>query len=96
MRRTDILFVGYQAAGTPGRDIQTYGPRGGWVMLAGQRYDTLAGYSAHADQRALVGLVRRMRHKPKEIRLVHGDGAAKRVLQKRLQAIAPDSKVWIP
>ena len=25
--RTDVIFVGYQAKGTPGRDIQRYGPR---------------------------------------------------------------------
>jgi metallo-beta-lactamase family protein len=55
--RHDVLFVGYQAAGTPGRDIQTYGPRGGYVVLDGQRIDiragihTLGGYSAHADQK---------------------------------------------
>jgi metallo-beta-lactamase family protein len=27
--RTDLVFVGYQAGGTPGREIQSYGPRGG-------------------------------------------------------------------
>ncbi|KZZ60960.1 hypothetical protein A3762_14900 [Oleiphilus sp. HI0125] len=54
-KRTDVLFVGYQAKGTPGRDIHKYGPRGGWVMLDGQRYTinaqvhALSGYSAHAD-----------------------------------------------
>jgi metallo-beta-lactamase family protein len=31
--RHDILFVAYQAAGTPGRDIQRYSPRGGYVVL---------------------------------------------------------------
>ncbi len=33
---------GYQAAGTPGRDIQTYGPRGGYVQLDGQRIEIRA------------------------------------------------------
>ncbi|KZZ41220.1 MBL fold hydrolase, partial [Oleiphilus sp. HI0118] len=59
-KRTDVLFVGYQAAGTPGRDIQNYGPRGGYVMLDGERYSiaaqvhTIGGYSAHADQKDLI------------------------------------------
>ena len=35
--RTDVLFVGYQARGTPGRAIQQYGPRGGYVRLGEKR-----------------------------------------------------------
>lgn len=41
--RHQVLFVGYQGAGTPGWDIQRYGPQGGWVMLDGERYDIKAG-----------------------------------------------------
>jgi metallo-beta-lactamase family protein len=101
-KRTDLLFVGYQAVGTPGRDIQRYGPRGGYVLLDNERIDinaavhTLGGYSAHADQKNLVDFVKRMRHKPKQIRIVHGDLSAKRVLQKLLQALVPDAEVLIP
>jgi metallo-beta-lactamase family protein len=85
--RTDVLFVGYQAAGTPGRDIQEYGPKGGYVVFDGQRYPirarvhTISGYSAHADQKNLVDFVRRMRCKPKEIRLVHGEESARNALE---------------
>lgn len=100
--RTDILFVGYQAAGTPGRVIQEYGPRQGYVELDGTRYDiqagvhTLGGYSAHADQRALVNFVRRMRRKPQEIRLVHGPLPAKEALRTRLEAVCFGVRVLIP
>jgi metallo-beta-lactamase family protein len=89
--RTDVLFVGYQAMGTPGRDIQQYGPGGGYVVLDGKRYDirarihTLSGYSAHADQRNLVDFVRRMRCIPKEVRLVHGEVEARQSLAAALQ-----------
>ncbi|OAD23612.1 metallo-beta-lactamase family protein RNA-specific [Candidatus Thiomargarita nelsonii] len=75
-KRTDILFVGYQGQGTIGRTIQKYGPRNGWVEIEDKRYTinaqvhTISGYCAHADQRDLVNFVKRMRHKPKEIRLV--------------------------
>ena len=88
--RTDILFVGYQAAGTPGRAIQRYGPRGGYVLLEGKRVDiharvhTISGYSAHADQKDLVNFIRRMRRKPSEIRLVHGETGARRGLAEAL------------
>jgi metallo-beta-lactamase family protein len=88
--RHDVLFVGYQAAGTPGSAIQTYGPRGGYVDLDGERIDiraaihTLSGYSAHADQNDLVRFITRMRHLPAEVRLIHGDDEARRALGKRL------------
>lgn len=100
--RTDVLFVGYQAYGTPGRDIQNYGPRGGYVELDGRKYDirarihTLSGYSAHADQKDLLNFVKRMRHKPKEIRVVHGDEEAKQVLKEKLEEMLPLSRVVIP
>jgi len=100
--RTDILFVGYQAQGTPGRIIQKYGPRGGWVELDGRRYTiraktwTLSGYSAHADQKNLINFIKRMRHKPKEVRLVHGDQTSKQVLREKIKQLLPESTVWIP
>jgi metallo-beta-lactamase family protein len=93
--RTDVLFVGYQATGTPGRDIQKYGPGGGYVMLDGQKYVinakiySLSGYSAHADQKNLVDFVRRMHVRPREIRLVHGDPEAKAALAEQLLALVP-------
>jgi metallo-beta-lactamase family protein len=92
---TDILFIGYQAAETPGRVIQQYGPDRGYVELDGKRYDiragshTMSGYSAHADQKDLLNFVARMRHKPKQIRIVHGDDAAKKQLQKKLKQEFP-------
>jgi metallo-beta-lactamase family protein len=88
--RHDVLFVGYQAAGTPGRTIQQYGPRGGYVDLDGERITiraaihTLSGYSAHADRDDLTRFVTRMRHPPREVRLVHGDADAREALARHL------------
>ena len=101
-KRTDILFVGYQAAGTPGKMIQQFGKKHGYVTMDGKRYTisagvyTLTGYSAHADQETLIRFVNRMRVKPKEIRLIHGDERAKEVLQEHLQTLFSNIKVWIP
>lgn len=84
--RHDVLFVGYQAHGTPGRAIQRFGPGGGYVELDGQRYDIRAGvqsidgYSAHADQAGLARFVTDMREWPGEIRLVHGESQARHSL----------------
>mgnify|MGYP003684715155 CR=1 FL=1 len=90
--RHDVLFVGYQAEGTPGRQIQRFGPHGGYLVMDGQRYDIRAqvhimgGYSAHADQSGLVRFVTRMRHWPSEMRVVHGEPAAKEALARALKA----------
>ena len=98
-KRTDLLFVGYQASGTPGHDIQTYGPRGGYVVLDGQRYDincgiySLAGYSAHADQTNLLNFVRRMRRPPQRIILVHGERDAREALRTKLLYQFPEVEV---
>lgn len=91
--RHDVLFIGYQAQGTPGRAIQIYGERGGYVDLDGERYKigakvhTIGGYSAHADQKGLLGFVTRMRGWPSQVRIVHGESGAKRELGERLKAL---------
>ena len=62
-KRHNVLFVGYQSQGTPGHDIQAYGPKGGYVDLDSERIDircgitSIGGYSAHADQKGLVEFV---------------------------------------
>ena len=104
--RHDVLFVGYQAEGTPGRQIQRFGPRSGYVEFDGQRYDiraqvhTIGGYSAHADQKGLVSFVTRMTHWPSEVRIVHGELEAKQqfamVLQQRYDATDKTLKIVIP
>lgn len=84
---TDVVFVGYQAEGTPGRYIQD----SEWVNLDGKRYDIraqthqLSGYSAHADQSDLLRFVEGMVERPKAIRLVHGEAKAKAALTLKLE-----------
>ncbi|MGP9625787.1 MBL fold metallo-hydrolase [Halomonas sp. AOP42-A1-22] len=91
--RHQVLFVGYQGTGTPGRDIQKYGPQGGWVDIDGQRIDiragvaSVSGYSAHADQKNLLDFVKRMRRWPHTIRLVHGEQTARAALKEELESL---------
>lgn len=98
---TDVLFVGYQARGTLGRAIIKYGMAGGYVEIDRKRYTIRAkiyrldGYSAHADKKDLIRFVKRMRYKPKEIRLVHGDVGAKAALRAALLELVPDCQVNI-
>ena len=90
--RHDVLFVGYQARGTPGHAIQTWGPEGGYVDIDGERIDiragihSVSGYSAHADQAGLVRFVTGMRHWPKEVRLIHGDDDARTALRHAIES----------
>lgn len=89
--RHDVLFVGYQAQGTPGHAIQQHGPKGGYVYLDGERFEirakvtSISGYSAHADQKGLVEFVTGMRGWPRDIRVVHGEDRARQALMKVLQ-----------
>lgn len=100
--RHNILFVGYQAQGTPGHDIQKHGPAGGFVVLDDERYPirakvhTISGYSAHAGQDDLINFIKRMRRRPREVRLIHGDDGAKRTLKMRLDVLGCGARVMIP
>ena len=91
-KRHNVLFVGYQAAGTPGREIQRAG-RGGRVRLEGEdvairaEVGSISGYSAHADQQDLLRFVSGMKQWPEEIRVVHGDGGAKQALRVELEML---------
>lgn len=87
-----ILFIGYQARGTPGAALLQYAKSGGYLKLDGKDYSIqaeviqLSGYSAHADQQDLLHFVEQMHKAPEQIRLVHGDTEAKLELKKQLEA----------
>lgn len=94
---TDILFVGYQARGTAGRDIQRYAnDDNGYVQFDGEKYlikarvHTIFGYSAHADQTNLVNFIKRIRYRPQKVIIVHGDEEAKQALAEKLQTIVKE------
>lgn len=101
--RNDVLFVGYQAAGTPGRDILRYHNKpNGFVVFDGERYtisakvQQISGYSAHAGQRDLLNFIKRMRVKPQKIHLVHGDDNAKQILKGLIEMENPECEVVVP
>ncbi|QJQ09196.1 MBL fold metallo-hydrolase [Pseudomonas putida] len=91
--RHEVVFVGYQAKGTPGAVIQASEGAQGFVQidLDGQMYEicakvvTLSGYSGHADQAGLVNFVQGMSESPGAIVLVHGEQRAKVALKQALQ-----------
>ncbi len=82
-----ILFVGYQASGTIGRQI-TDGEK--VISIMGDKYavnsriESIHGYSAHADQNGLIKWISTTSKKPRNVFLVHGEADSKQALQAKL------------
>jgi metallo-beta-lactamase family protein len=106
--RHEVMFVGYQAKGTPGAAIQAGEGAEGFVQidLDGHMYDvkakvlTLSGYSGHADQPGLVAFATGVAQAPETIVLVHGERRAKTVLaaalKRRLHDLQWPTRVVVP
>lgn len=102
---TDVIFVGYQARGTLGRKLQEMGEH--WqkpkkhIVIDGKKIalnaaiHTISGYSAHADQANLVNFVKRMKKRPQEVIVVHGDVAAKQALVEKLAPLVARVRVGL-
>ena len=73
-----------------------------WVELDNERFEInaqihkMSGYSAHGGQSDLIDFAMAIDPPPKQIRLVHGETAAKQVLQAKLQTLLPEVEVLIP
>ncbi|PTC02966.1 MBL fold hydrolase [Vibrio mediterranei] len=91
-KRTDVVFCGYQATGTLGRDIQAGRP---FVTIDEQRVKvnakvhSMSGYSAHADQQDLLAFVAGCSSRLKQVHLIHGETSGKTELVNRLRQNAP-------
>ena len=78
------------------------GKSAGYVLLNEKKYMinaqvyTLSGYSAHAGKNDLLNFVKRMRIKPTEIRIIHGDEDVKSALKQTYDSMLKDTNVIIP
>lgn len=76
---TSIIFVGYQAKGTPGRRIQQAAQSGERIHLRGEEVvvraevHTIGGLSAHADRCELKQWFDALPQAPKHVALHHGE-----------------------
>lgn len=73
--KSAVIFVGFQAEGTTGREIIDGAKRikiYDEVVEVNAKIYTINGFSAHADQRVLLDWLNRFRGSP-ELYLVHGD-----------------------
>jgi metallo-beta-lactamase family protein len=92
-----ILFVGYQAPGTLGRlildgvkDIKMMGRR----FTVRARIARIASFSAHADQKGLIGWLKAFSKKPEKVFLVHGEedtiaGFSRQLRQEGFETVIP-------
>ncbi len=97
--KSTILFVGYQASGSLGRQILDGAEK---VKIFGEevpvrcRKVVIPGYSAHADQPRLLDWLRLMRQSLKKVFVVQGEPQASAVLAQKIrdelavQAIVPE------
>jgi len=75
-KESTIMFVGYQAAGTLGRQLVDKAKE---VRIFGKKYKIKAkvvqinGFSAHADKNEMLDWLRKFKTPPKQIFLVHGE-----------------------
>ncbi len=90
-----ILFVGYQAEGTLGREILSGAKE---VRIMGQahrrraRIRKISGFSAHADQPGLLRWLGDLKHPPRKLFLTHGEANAIQVLSAKIE----QEKGWHP
>lgn len=71
-----ILFVGYQAKGTLGRQLVDGAKKVrlfGDEIIVRARIESIEGFSGHADCDGLVSWISAMKRKPQRILLVHGE-----------------------
>jgi len=83
--QSTVLFVGYQAQGTLGRRIldgEKLVRIHGEEVAVNADIENIEGFSAHADQKALVEWVQKLNGKPEKIFLVHGEPEGMQMLAK--------------
>ena len=99
-----VAISGYQAQGTPGRDLLELSGAGEaeertWKLSGGQSVPVTCrvkrySLSAHADKDELTGLVRKLQ--PGRLLLVHGDREARRQLKRAVRETSRSVDVELP
>ncbi|HBC57826.1 MAG TPA: hypothetical protein DCZ03_11725 [Gammaproteobacteria bacterium] len=88
-QQSHVIFVGYQAMGTPGRalvdGVQKMKIAGEEIMVRAKIH-TLGGFSAHASQSQLIDWLSHFQGDKPRLYLVHGEQEAKSTLHQAVQA----------
>jgi metallo-beta-lactamase family protein len=87
-RRSTILFSGFQAAGTRGRDMVQGAPEvkihGDWIPIRAEVAD-LPMLSAHADAGEIMHWLSGFERPPRKVFVVHGEPSASEALRVRIK-----------
>jgi metallo-beta-lactamase family protein len=95
-KNAHVIFVGFQANGTPGRAIidgaQTFKVAGEEVVVRAQIH-TMGGFSAHASQTQLLDWLDHFKEKRPRVYLVHGEEDAKKTLREAAHKRGWDAEI---
>ncbi len=87
-KHTFVVFVGYQARGTPGREILEHQPKvklnNEWISNQARIF-RLEAFSAHADHRELLSWLKNFDHTPRRVFITHGERKARQALELAIQ-----------
>ncbi len=90
-KRTDVLLVGYQAKGTPGRALYK-GETNIWFgddkVDNNAQVHNLGGYSAHADRDELIEFISKIEGL-NNVRVIHGEPKSQHRFKERLMKTIP-------
>jgi len=92
-KESTILFVGYQAAGTLGREIVDGAEK---VRILGQHYPVKArvaqinGFSAHADRAGLLNWLSHLHEPPRRLFVTHGESG----ISQQFASLVRDKMGW--
>ncbi len=87
-KQSHVIFVGFQAMGTPGRALIDGAKKfkiAGDEIAVRANIHTLGGFSAHASQSQLIEWINGFKGKKPMIYLIHGEEQAKLTLQQALK-----------
>ena len=95
-KNAHVIFVGFQANGTPGRAIidgaPTFKVAGEEVVVRAQIH-TMGGFSAHASHTQLLEWLDHFTEKKPRVYLVHGEEDAKQILRKAARERGWDAEI---
>jgi metallo-beta-lactamase family protein len=84
-----VMFVGYQAPGTLGRQLvdgQKKVTLFGEEVMVHAQIEVMDGFSGHADRDGLLNWIAAMRQKPEHILIVHGEPEVMEIFSTSIQA----------